>query len=155
MNYEEYEKKAKENQKRNEKFLDIYKNWLKNSKTSDKTIRKHVDNMDLYLNDYLNYYENISAEEGIDEAYDFLNDWFIRKCLFATKSSLLEFCTSIKKFYKCMCEYNYIKNEDYEFLVKQIGENKNVFLRTLEKYDEMIFNEEYDLFGYDDEDDED
>lgn len=138
---EDYEVKAEENQKRNKKYLQEFEKWLINKNLVQKTIRKHLNNMDFYLNDYLNYYDAVKMEDGIGEAYGFLGDWFIRKCLFASKTSLQEYAASVKKFYQCMSELNYVSKEDYKFLAKVIKDNMDEFLSTLEDYDNDCFDD--------------
>lgn len=128
---ENYEVRLEENKKRNEKYLKEFEEWLKGKNLAKKTIRKHLNNIDLYINDYLNYYEITKMEKGVTEAYVFFNDWFIRKCLWSSENSLKETASSIKKFYKCMCELGYISNEDYEFLNTSISNNMDEFYTSL------------------------
>lgn len=138
MNELEIEK----NEKRNEKFIQEFKTWLKKQNLSTKTINKHISNMELYLNDYLPYYESETMEEGTSSVYSFLGDWFIRKCMWSSRSSIKETASSIKKFYKCMNELGYIDKEKYELVVFTIKENMEEFLENLDEYDtgESIWN---------------
>ena len=129
--YSEWENKVEENIKRNKKFINEFENWLNQKGLSKKTIRKHLNNIDLYVNDYLNYYNVNKMEKGVTNAYSFLNDWFIRKCLYASKTSIEEHASSIRKFYKCMCELGYISNADYEFLNASIKDNMDEFYASL------------------------
>ena len=114
------EVEVKENYKRNEKFLSEFDKYLVNNKLSDKTIRNHMSNVSLYINDYLNYYEAATMEEGCFEIDCFLGDWFIRKCMWSTASSIRSTAASIKKFYKCMNELGHVSNEDYKSLCSTI-----------------------------------
>ena len=132
--YKLYEINLKKNKKRNEKFLKIFENWLNEQNLVKKTIRKHLDNIDLYINDYLNYYEVTKMEEGVREAYSFLSDWFIRKCLWSSVTSVKEMAASIKKFYKCMSEKGYIENEDYQILCEEIKDNMDEFIENVIEY---------------------
>lgn len=136
---EDYEVKVNENEKRNEKFINEFKLWLKEKGLVEKTIKKHISNITFYLNEYLNYYDIKSMEEGISLAYDFLNEWFIRKCLWASKSSIKENASSIKKFYQCMSEKGYVKEEDYKELCRDIKFGMDEFLDTLEAFDNGTF----------------
>lgn len=140
-----YEKDLEKNTKRNETFIEEFENWLKNKNLTPKTIRKHIGNIDLYLNYYLPYYEVTKMEKGINKAYSFLNDWYIRKCLFTSKTSLKETAASIKKFYQCMSEKNYVDIKDYKELCSEINENMDDFLYSLEEFDN-IDDEFYDIF---------
>ena len=143
--YKLYEINLKKNKKRNEKFLKIFENWLNEQNLVKKTIRKHLDNIDLYINDYLNYYEVTKMEEGVREAYSFLSDWFIRKCLWSSVTSIKEMAASIKKFYKCMSEKGYIDNEDYQILCEEIKDNMDEFIETVIEYNDYD-GEEWEEF---------
>ncbi len=139
---EEYEQKVEQNQKRNKKYIKEFTEWLNEKGLSKKTIRKHLDNVKLYINEYLNYYDVIKVEDGIEEVDDFLEGWFIEKCLFATKTSLKETAASLKKFYQYMSEYNYVKKEDYKQLCSVIKDNMDIYLEQLEAFDNGIY---YDI----------
>ena len=138
-----YEKIVKENEKRNAKFISEFEKMLKRQKLSEKTIRKHLQNVDLFLNDYLNYYYNIKMEDGTIDVDIFLSDWYIEKCLFASKTSLQEEAASLKKFYKYMSELGYVKKDDYEFLAKLIKDNMDYYLEKLEEFDNYDEDDEY------------
>ena len=133
------------NKKRNKKFLKMFEKWLNEQKLVEKTIRKHINNIDLYINDYLNYYETIKMEDGVRKVYSFLNDWFIRKCLWSSITSIKETAASIKKFYQCMNELEYIKNEDYKFLCQEIKNHMPEFIESFIEYDQYE-DEEWEEF---------
>lgn len=140
---EDYEKLQEKNEKRNKKYLNAFENYLKNQGLTTKTINKHLSNVDFYLNDYLNYYDIIKMENGVSEINMYLGDWFIRKCLWSSKTSIKENAASIKKFYKCMSELNYIPKENYDFLCSIIKNNMEIWLDNLEEYDNDTYD---DLF---------
>ena len=143
--YKLYEINLKKNKKRNEKYIKIFENWLNEQNLVKKTICKHLSNIDLYINDYLNYYEVTKMEEGVREAYSFLSDWFIRKCLWSSVTSIKEMAASIKKFYKCMSEKGYIDNEDYQILCEEIKDNMDEFIETVIEYNDYD-GEEWEEF---------
>ena len=143
MDYKTWEKKSAENRKRNEKFIKEFQNWLEQKNLAIKTIRKHVNNASLYINDYLNYYDVEPMEKGAHLVYAFLDGWFIEKCLWSSKNSLKQTATSIKKFYECMSEKEYVKKEAYKFLCHEIKDNMDVFLKEMEAFDNGTY---YDLF---------
>lgn len=99
--------------------------------------------MDLYLNDYLNYYDITKMEDGIYSVYSFLSGWFIEKCMWASKTSIKDIAASIKKFYQCMSEQNYVSVEDYKSLCQEIKENMDEILELLENYNNRTY---YDMF---------
>ena len=137
------EKKIKENQKRNKKFMKEFDEWLKEKSLSDKTIKKHLSNVDLFINDYLNYYDVETAEEGINSVYSFLSGWFIEKCMWATPYTTKEEAASIKKFYAYMSEKGYVEKEDYKFLCEELKDSMDEILDTLEAFDNGTY---YDMF---------
>lgn len=137
------EKKIKENQKRNKKFMKEFEEWLKEKSLSDKTIKKHLSNVDLFINDYLNYYDIETAEEGINSVYSFLSGWFIEKCMWATPYTTKEEAASIKKFYAYMSEKGYVEKEDYKFLCEELKDSMDEILDTLEAFDNGTY---YDMF---------
>lgn len=140
---ENIEKKIKENQTRNKKFIKEFEEWLKEKSLSDKTIKKHISNVDLFINDYLNYYDIETAEEGITSVYSFLNGWFIEKCMWSTPYTIKEEAASIKKFYAYMSEKGYVEKEDYKFLCEELKDNMDEILDTLEAFDNGTY---YDMF---------
>lgn len=140
---ENIEKKIKENQTRNKKFIKEFEEWLKEKSLSEKTIRKHISNVDLFINDYLNYYDIETAEEGITSVYSFLNGWFIEKCMWATPYTTKEEAASIKKFYAYMSEKGYVEKEDYVSLCRILKDNMDEILDTLEAFDNGTY---YDMF---------
>ena len=140
---ENIERKIKENQTRNKKFIKEFEEWLKEKSLSDKTIKKHISNVDIFINDYLNYYDIETAEEGITSVYSFLNGWFIEKCMWATPYTTKEEAASIKKFYAYMSEKGYVEKEDYKFLCEELKDSMDEILDTLEDFDNGTY---YDMF---------
>lgn len=140
--FELFEKNENENRKRNKKYIKEFNDWLKDNSLSEKNIKKHINNIDLFINEYLNYYEITKMEDGIKEVDSFLDSWFIEKCL-ATKSSLKEEITSLKKFYKCMSEKNYVNEIDYKSMCEEIKENMEIYLEQLNAYENGTY---YDMF---------
>lgn len=140
---ENIEKKIKENQTRNKKFIKEFEEWLKEKSLSDKTIKKHISNVDIFINDYLNYYDIETAEEGITSVYSFFNGWFIEKCMWATPYTTKEEAASIKKFYAYMSEKGYVEKEDYKFLCEELKDSMDEILDTLEAFDNGTY---YDMF---------
>ncbi len=140
---ENIEKKIKENQTRNKKFIKEFEEWLKEKSLSDKTIKKHISNVDIFINDYLNYYDIETAEEGINSVYSFLSGWFIEKCMWATPYTTKEEAASIKKFYAYMSEKGYVEKEDYKFLCEELKDSMDEILDTLEAFDNGTY---YDMF---------
>lgn len=135
----DYDKKLKKTEKRNEKFIKEFESWLKDKDLTPKTICKHISNVDLYLNYYLTYYDFINMEDGTDAVYDFLRDWFPRKCLWASATSVKETAASLKKFYQCMNEHGYVSEDDYKEMCVDIKNNMGEFLDAVNDYNSGSF----------------
>lgn len=133
---DEIEKQLKENTKRNEDYLKMFEKSLEEKQLTAKTIRKHVSNIDFYLNDYLTYYDEIiKMEDGTQYTGSFLGDWFIRKAIWASKSSIKEIASSLKKFYEYMSALGFVKISDYQEMCYEIKDNMDLYLENLEDYD--------------------
>ncbi len=138
---DEREKQLKENTKRNENYLKIFEKSLEEKQLTAKTIRKHVSNIDFYLNDYLTYYDEIiKMEDGTQYTGSFLGDWFIRKAMWASKSSIKEMASSLKKFYEYMSALGFVKISDYQEMCYEIKDNMDLYLENLEDYDNGTFD---------------
>ena len=137
MDFALYEKNLKKNEKRNEKFLEIFEVWLNNKNLSQKTIQKHLSNANLYINEFLTYYDITKMEDGIPSISSFLGDWFITKCLWSTPYSIKTTATSIKKFYECMSQTGYVKVQDYQELCSLLKDNMEDFMDSCDKYNNL------------------
>ncbi len=141
--YKDWEKKVEANHKRNDKFIQEFEEWLNQKGFVKKTIRKHINNVSLYINDYLNYYDAVKMEDGVYSVHGFLDGWFIEKCLWSSRNSLKETAASIKKFYECMSEKEYVKKDDYRSLCREIKDNMDEYLEQMDAFDEDTY---YDIF---------
>ena len=141
--YKNCEKNVEENHKRNKKFIEEFEDWLRDKGLAKKTIRKHVNNASLYIDDYLNYYDAETMEDGVHFVNGFLDGWFIEKCLWSSRTSLKETAASIKKFYECMSEKEYVTKEDYKKLCREIKDNMEEYLEQMDAYDDGTY---YDMF---------
>ena len=138
---DEREIQLKENTKRNEDYLKMFKKSLEEKQLTAKTIRKHVSNIDFYLNDYLTYYDEIiKMEDGTQHIGSFIGDWFIRKAIWASKSSIKEMASSLKKFYEYMSALGFVKISDYQDMCYEIKDNMDLYLENLEDYDNGTFD---------------
>ena len=114
--WEEYLKKSKANEERNEPFLKMFKDDLTEAGLSEKTIRRHVNNAHFYLNVYLDRAGVLPMEEGTSgfQLSEFFGYFFIRKCMWSTPATIKSTAASLKKFYKCMLQHHKITQEQYD-----------------------------------------
>ena len=127
----EIDVELRENKEKNEGYLEIFAKWLENKGLAEKTINKHISNMNFYLNCFLTYYDTIPMEKGWLEVDNFLGDWYIQKSLIVSRKDLKATATSIKRFYECMSEKGYIKNEQYKDMCKGIKDNMDEYLENI------------------------
>ncbi len=120
----------------NDEYLDLFVKDLETKGLSDKTIRTHLTNMDFYLNSYLLYEEPCSMQEGAWKVDSFLGEFFIRKCLWSTPSTIKSTAASIKKFYKCMLDHGKISKSVYEYMIDDIRDNLEEWQETCRIYND-------------------
>lgn len=141
----DYDLMILKNEKRNEKFLNEFTKWLEKQDLVKKTINKHVSNVNLYINSYLVWHDIIKMEDGVYEIDYFFRYWYVEKCMFSTVYSLKEMFGSLKKFYKCMNDLNYVSDENYKQVCDIIKENKDEYIDYMEEYND--FDElDFDLY---------
>ncbi len=125
----DYDRKVKAIQAHNQLLLDAFRAWLEESGLSKKTVRNHVENIDFFT-EYLVYYEPL---EQLDQATDsdvalFLCDWFPRKAMWASVSSVKSYLASFKKFFKWMGEAGYVSDETVTKVIETLKEEREEFL---------------------------
>ena len=145
--YEQYKQDCERIRKDNEKILNDFENWLSDKDLSNKTINNHYDNVDFYINEFLLYEDAIEASDGVYEIGYFLGYWFIKKAMWASKSSIKSNATSIKKFYEFMLEKGYIDKEDYNELKEEIKNSMQEWLDTMDRYDDPEIEDMEEVWG--------
>src|SRR3989454_12272647 len=101
---ETYEQRVHTIQVANHPILDGFERALRQSGLSERTIKAHVDNIQFFGRYLLWYGYSLrrldKATEG--DVYDFLEDWFPRKALWASVASMKVYLASFKKFFTWM-----------------------------------------------------
>lgn len=133
--YEQYEKDCKKIRKHNKKLLSSFNQWMLDQNLSNRTADKHCTNIDFYINEFLLYEEAVHASDGAHKVDMFLGYWFIKKAMWASKTTIRENATSLKKFYQFLFEKEEISKHSLESLKKTIKEDMSDWLETLKKYD--------------------
>lgn len=129
----DYDQDVKKIRAYNQPILDEFQSWLEKSGLAPKTVRKHVENIDFFT-EYLISYDPLSK---LDEADDidvngFLGDWFPRKAMWASESSMLSNMASFRKFFKFLRESERIDDEVEKDVRETLKENKVEFLEAVE-----------------------
>jgi site-specific recombinase XerD len=130
---ETYEQRVQAIQLANQPILDGFEAWLRQAGLGKPTIEAHVDNMRLFAR-YLVLYA--SSLRRLDEAtegnvYDFLEDWFPRKALWASVSSMKVYLASFKKFFTWMGATGLVAPETVEDVLSTLKDSRNLFLRRV------------------------
>jgi site-specific recombinase XerD len=130
---ETYEQRVQAIQLANQPILDGFENSLKQSGLSAQTIKDHVDNIRFFARYLLLYAYSLrrldEATEG--NVYDFLEDWFPRKALWASVSSMKVYLASFKKFFKWMGETGLVAPQTVEDVLSTLKDSRNLFLRKV------------------------
>jgi len=128
-----YEQRVQAIQHANQPILDGFENWLKQAELSEHTIKAHVDNMRFFARYLLLYAYSLrrldEATEG--DVYDFLEDWFPRKALWASVSSMKVYLASFKKFFTWMGATGLVSAETVEDVLSTLKDSRNLFLRRV------------------------
>ena len=119
--YKTYEEKCEAIREENERMLKLFEASMQGLKA--ETVENHLFNVDFYINEFLLRYDALSFADGVRELPGFLGDFFVRKCMWATRASVKETAASIKKFYKCMRDNGLIQKAEYDHLCETIKEN--------------------------------
>jgi site-specific recombinase XerD len=130
---ETYEQRIHAIQLANQPILDGFEHWLKQAGLSEQTIKEHVDNMRFFSRYQLWYGYSLrrldEATEG--DVYDFLEDWFPRKALWASVASMKVYLASFKKFFKWMGESGLVAPQTVEDVLATLKDSRNLFLRKV------------------------
>lgn len=120
LDFDKYEQECTAIQTINNELLDVFENDLVLAGFSSKTIRSHLSNVDFYINEYLLREDSHPMEDGVRMIDGFLGDFFVRKCMWSTPSTIKSTAASIKKFYKCMLDHGKIQKKEYDYLCSEI-----------------------------------
>ena len=146
--YEEYEKACAKIKQENAKLLADFEQWLLGKGLAEKTIEQHVQNAEFYVNTFLLYEDAIAAKEGASHISMCLGYWFIRKAMWASRASIKQNASSLKKFYTFMHEQGHIDADDLQDLKETIKEEMPDWLATVERYDDPDITDPEEIWGF-------
>ena len=130
---ETYEQRVQAIQQANQPILDGFETWLRQSGLSEQTIKDHVDNIRFFSRYLLLYaYSLRRLDEATEGAvYDFLEDWFPRKALWACVSSMKVYLASFKKFFTWMGATGLVAPQTVEDVLATLKDSRTLFLRKV------------------------
>jgi site-specific recombinase XerD len=128
-----YEQRVEAIQLANLPILDGFEHALRQSGLREQTIKDHVDNMRFFSRYLLLYaYSLRRLDEATEGAvYDFLEDWFPRKALWASVPSMKVYLASFKKFYQWMGATGLVSPEIVADVLSTLKDDRNLFLRKV------------------------
>src|SRR6266496_1786141 len=128
-----YEQRVQAIQLANQPILDGFEHALRQSGLREQTIKDHVDNIRFFAYYLLLYAHSLrrldEATEG--SVYDFLEDWFPRKALWASVTSMKIYLASFKKFFKWMGATGLVPPETVADVLSTLKDDRNFFLRKV------------------------
>lgn len=119
----------------NRPLLDSFREWLEQSGFAEKTIKAHVENIDFFT-EYLMYYESLKKLDEADssDVWMFLSDWFPRKAMWASPSSVKSNIASFKKFFQWMGETGRVSPEIVVGVLAELKEGREQFLENVAEF---------------------
>ena len=130
---ETYEQRVQAIQLANQPILEGFEQALGQAGLSEQTIKAHVDNMRFFARYLLLYAYSLrrldEASEG--DVYDFLEDWFPRKALWASVPSMKVYLASFKKFFTWMEATGLVSAETVEDVLSTLKDSRTLFLRKV------------------------
>ena len=116
----------------NQPILEDFRFWLEQSGLAKKTVENHVDNIDFFTH-YLVYYDPLKKLDEADgsDVWMFLTDWFPRKALWSSVTSVKSYIDSFKKFFQWMEETGHVSPETVADVLTTLKEGRNKFLAAV------------------------
>ena len=132
---ESYDARVRAIQAYNQPILADFQAWLEQSGLAGKTVKTHVDNIDFFTK-YLVYSHPLRTLDEADsgDVWMFLADWFPRKALWASATSVKSYCASFKKFFQWMVETGRVSPETVAGVLKKLKEGRDHFLERVADY---------------------
>ena len=130
---------SEQNEDTNHEYLLLFQEDLENAGLKQKNIYNHLSNADLSINNFSGNRMNVTMEEGVTMLGDFLGDYFIRKCMWSSPSTVKTTTASLKKFYKSMAKHRKIEKKDYDYVCRDIKESMEYWQESCKSYNNPHF----------------
>ena len=116
----------------NQPLLEDFRSWLEQSGLVEKTVKTHVDNINFFTN-YLVYYEPLKKLDEADsgDVRMFLADWFPRKAMWASITSVKSNIASFKKFFQWMGETGRVSPDTVVDVLTTLKDGRDHFLEAV------------------------
>jgi site-specific recombinase XerD len=119
----------------NQPILQDFRAWLEQSGLSEKTVESHIDNIDFFTH-YLVYYDPLKKLDEADSSdiWMFLTDWFPRKALWSSVTSVKSYLASFKKFFQWMGENGRVSSETVVDVLTTLKQDRDEFFEAVAEY---------------------
>ena len=133
----DYDKQVAEIKAYNQPILQRFHDGLKSSGLAEKTIRSHVENIEFFVEYQVSYdpLERLDEADGGDVRM-FLMDWFPRKAMWASISSVKSYLASFRKFFKWMGDTDRISSDTVADVLAILKEDREGFLAAVSDYED-------------------
>ena len=116
-------------------ILEDFRAWLEQSGLVEKTVRKYIFDIKFFT-EFLVYYDD--PLKKLDEADNvdvrmFLTNWFPRKAMWASATSVKSYLASFKKFFQWMGETGRVTPEIVADVLTTLKEGRNEFFEAVEE----------------------
>lgn len=140
-----FEKLGKEIEEINNLYINEFLLYLNEQNVPVEEINDHVVNVGFYINQYLIALGEYNIYNGMHGYNDFFSYFFVQKCGCRNKEDILEFVTSLKKFYRFMYSKEYILQIDIDKSERTIIKYKDKWLSIVDNYEYGKEEAEFDV----------
>jgi site-specific recombinase XerD len=119
--------------KKNILLIEQFKEYLVRTGLSESTINNHIGNIE-FFSEYLTYYDppTILTNADSSDINGFLGDWFVRKAMWSSPSSVRSNISTFKKLFKWFVIEGQYSNENYKDILDTIKTEKDCWLENSE-----------------------
>lgn len=97
----------------NELYLHKFEGYMRKREMAESSIQRHLQNARFYLTEALAQEDNHTMKDGATAAVPFLKYWYAQRWE-GTKQQRTQMKQSLKRFYRCMYELDYIQDPLYD-----------------------------------------
>ena len=100
----------------------------------------------MFLNEYLLSEDPDSMQKGTRMLHKYFGGYYIYEYLFATPGTIKTTAASIKKFYKSMSDHGKITADDFDYLVNDIRQNMDDWMKMCEEFNNSEDDNPYYMY---------
>ena len=105
----------------NELYLRKFEGYMRKKEMAESSIQRHMQNARFFLMEALVREDNHTMKDGATAAVPFLKYWYAQRWD-GTKQQRTQMKQSLKRFYRCMYELDYIQDPLYDSFLAEIEE---------------------------------